>query len=1028
MVDETRAEVDEGLYSRQLYVMGREAQRRMAESDVLICGLNGLGVEVAKNIILAGVKSVTLLDTTPASWADLASQFYLTEADIGKPRAEACVGKLAALNRYVKVSVAHGDLTTMLVSGFQVVVLIDTPPAKQLEIDDFCHTKNICCIAADVRGVFAYVFCDFGPAFVVTDPDDKTVATCLVESITQDFPALVTVSDDARHQLETGDVVVFSGMRGVEALEGREYQVTVKSPYSFEIQADTTAAGTHESGYVTQVKQPKTVSFRSLREALEKPGDFVETDFSKFGRPAVLHQAFRALAQFQLQHGGLPQVGDPAAAEELLNLARQLDARGPFHAEGLASDEGVASVVRLLARSSRGIMSPICATMGGVVGQEILKACSGKFSPIHQWLYYDAVEALPKEPLPPEEVAPQGNRYDGQIMVIGRTLHANLAKQTLFLVGAGAIGCEMLKNWALMGVGTDPSGGVHVTDMDRIEKSNLSRQFLFREGDIGKAKAACAASAARGINPEFRVHSHELRCSPDTENVFDDNFYESLTGVCTALDNVEARLYMDQKCLFYKKPMYESGTLGTKGNTQIVLPFLTENYGASRDPPEKSIPVCTLKNFPYQIEHTVQWARDWFEGAFLQTGEEVNQYLSSSAFLNDIAAQPNTRLETLRRVKDSLIDSRPVSFEQCVQWARLQYEELFHNSLAQLLHNFAPDSVNSSGALFWSGTKRPPSPLEFNECDSLDIAFVRSAANLRAAMYGITGTCEDFRVLNALKSVHIEPFVPAQGVKIPTTEAEAKEDGANDDGPAGGGFMVDVDQQCCDIIQSLPSPATLAGFRLQPIEFDKDIDAHMEVVMAASNLRARSYKIPLADMHETRLIAGKIIPAIATTTALVTGLVCVEIVKATQKKPLDDHRNWFLNLALPHFACSEPIPPATNTAVLQGKEWKWSAWDSLEVDGRQGMTLAQLFDYLKDKHGLEVTMLSYGVSILYSFFANKKKIAERMTMQMPDLVENVTKKPVNATQKYMIFEICAQDAETCDEVEVPYIRFWLPEK
>jgi ThiF family len=91
------------LCCQQLYVMGREAQKRMASSDVLISGLNGLGVEVAKNVILAGVKSVTLHDSTPTAWSDLAAQFYLTESDLGKPRAAACVSKLAELNRYVKV-------------------------------------------------------------------------------------------------------------------------------------------------------------------------------------------------------------------------------------------------------------------------------------------------------------------------------------------------------------------------------------------------------------------------------------------------------------------------------------------------------------------------------------------------------------------------------------------------------------------------------------------------------------------------------------------------------------------------------------------------------------------------------------------------------------------------------------------------------------------------------------------------------------------------------------------------------------
>ena len=63
---------------------------------------------------------------------------------------------------------------------------------------------------------------------------------------------------------------------------------------------------------------------------------------------------------------------------------------------------------------------------------------------------------------------------------------------------------------------------------------------------------------------------------------------------------------MDRRCVYYRKPLLESGTLGTKGNIQVVLPYLTESYSSSQDPPEKSIPICTLKNFPNAIEHTLQ--------------------------------------------------------------------------------------------------------------------------------------------------------------------------------------------------------------------------------------------------------------------------------------------------------------------------------------------------------------------------------------------------------------------------------------
>src|SRR5882762_2348618 len=65
-------------------------------------------------------------------------------------------------------------------------------------------------------------------------------------------------------------------------------------------------------------------------------------------------------------------------------------------------------------------------------------------------------------------------------------------------------------------------------------------------------------------------------------------------------------LYMDQRCVFFEKPLLESGTLGTKGNTQVIIPHLTESYASSQDPPEKETPSCTVKNFPNAIQHTIE--------------------------------------------------------------------------------------------------------------------------------------------------------------------------------------------------------------------------------------------------------------------------------------------------------------------------------------------------------------------------------------------------------------------------------------
>ena len=259
----------------------------------------------------------------------------------------------------------------------------------------------------------------------------------------------------------------------------------------------------------------------------------------------------------------------------------------------------------------------MAAFLGGVAAQEVIKACTHRYSPLQQFLYVDGSSALPTPRPTAVDCAPRGDRYDGQRAVLGQPMVEALGGLKYFVVGAGAIGCELLKCLALMGVGCGDGGGLHVTDMDTIERSNLNRQFLFRPSDVGKAKSRCAAAAACGINPKLKIQAYEERVGDDSES-FAEDFWTSLDGVANALDNVQARLFVDKCCVAYGLPLLESGTSGTKGNTQVVLPGLSESYGSSADPPEPAIPVCTLKSFPYLIEHTLQWARDAFEGEFAQ--------------------------------------------------------------------------------------------------------------------------------------------------------------------------------------------------------------------------------------------------------------------------------------------------------------------------------------------------------------------------------------------------------------------------
>jgi len=1062
------AEVDEKLYSRQLYVMGHEAQRRMMASNALVIGLSGLGVEVAKNCILAGIRGLTLCDPYPPTSYDLGGNFYLSASDTKKnkndTRAALCRDKLSELNPYVSVTVESGvsidvlegkdGIDNSILDPFTcVVVTIPLPDSTLLALNAKCRASGIAFICSRVHSVFGQIFCDFGDEFICVDKDGETPATSQLESLTvctndkkEKVLAGKVLEDQGRHGLETGDTIVLArlGNNAFGLEEKVEYQITSTGPFTFELLPSSSSSSVAVvddldlvaeeetravQGYITQVKKPVKLSFDSYEVALKKTPELL-FDFAKFDRPPLLHAAFQALSRYCLEHNNeLPQPGDAAAAREVLRTTQEL------YDDVSEQDE---RVVLHLASGSRAVLSPVCAAIGGMVGQEVLKACSGKFTPIPGFFYLDADECLPAELLPATEVTPSGtsysSRYDSQIAVFGKKLQQDLLDLKYFLIGAGAIGCEMLKNWALMGVGCGDNGHVYVTDMDRIEKSNLSRQFLFRNTDINRFKSTCAADAAQNtMNSELNITAYQEKAAPDTEHLFGDEFYDRLDGVCTALDNVEARLYVDQRCLFYRLPLLESGTLGTKGNTQVVVPHLTEHYGATRDPPEKSIPVCTLKNFPNQIQHTLQWARDYFEGEFTQTATEVNSFIEQGpAYFESL--QQSSPLETVQSIHRALVQERPESFDDCVVWARLKFEDLFHNQIRQLLHNFPPDQKTSSGTQFWSGSKRCPKALVFDETQKCEDAlltnhldFVTAAANLRAAMFRIKGSTDPSKVTSVLKNVLVPDFLPCDGIKIAQTDEEAKQESNEQQQQAGGGDNYQMEEL---MSQLASKPSELAGFTLEPQEFDKDLDAHMAFVTACSNLRALNYQIPTEDVHRSRAIAGRIIPAIATTTALVTGLISLELYKLVQphcNNKLENFKNGFVNLAVPFMTLSEPMPPAKTKSVLpsQKEEWNWTAWDSLDLPTTMiNPTMGELIDYFETKYdGLEINMLSHGVSILFSFFASPIKVKQRKAMKMTDVITSINPRVTfSSTQKYVSLEVIACTKEDDEEVELPYLK------
>jgi len=1006
--------VDEALYNRQLYVIDHESMKKMQQSTVLLAGMNGLGAEIAKNTILAGVKSVTVYDQQTVQINDLASNFYLKPESVGKQtRSAACIEDLKSLNPYVDVSVVDdsGISLQQLIESkkYDVVVLVNYTLDEVVRYNTIAHALNLRFISCDALGVFGQIFVDFGTEFECTDLTGEPAVQGMIVNISKDKHGIVQVHEDTRHGLSDGDFVRFEEIEGMTELNELSQPIAIKvtSPYAFDI-GDTTAFGDYTgNGLYFQVKRDQKLSFLPLSELLSmkdavlmnaKQPKILQSDFSK--NPSEQHLFYRALQEYRVAHENTFPPSTDVQGEEcgkVFAIFKRLCAEYGLKCQ---EEEEVKSRVIALARASSAVINPMCAFLGGMVAQEVLKACSHKFTPLQQLFYFDAMECLPDHSkMNSAEFAPINSRYDDYIKVFGAELQRRVWQSRMFLVGAGAIGCEMLKNWAMMGVACDPQkqqqqqpqqGHITVTDMDQIETSNLNRQFLFRQKDVGSAKAVSAAKAAQVMNADLAITAHENRVGSDSEHVYNYSFWNGLTAVCTALDNVSARLYVDAQCVFYRKPLLESGTLGTKGNTQIVVPNLTESYGSTRDPEEKGVPICTLKNFPNKIEHTIQWARDDFEGEFTHIVKDINRFLEEGdTYLAELHSNnPSEEVTTLQNIKKHLGDARPLSFEQCVHWARNKFEFDFSNRIKQLLYNFPHDAVTTEGAKFWSPPKRAPDAIAFDDNDALHMAYIVAASNLRASVFGLKGSTEFAEIRQHLKSCTVPPFRIDENAEIETGEKDEEKEKTE-----AMDADIDFDAELQQLLQALPDRKKLIGMKLNAAEFEKDDETnfHMDFVQASANLRARNYRIAEKSKHEIKKIAGKIIPAIATTTALVTGLICLEFYKLlqSQNKTIEHYRSSYVNLALPLVTMSDPVPAPQTTVYKKGEEWNYTLWDVIEIKNGANMTMKDLIQYFDTEWQCDLSMMSYGNAMVYAFYMNAMKLMKRKKMKLVDLVQEV---------------------------------------
>ncbi|AYU83110.1 ubiquitin-activating enzyme e1, putative [Leishmania donovani] len=986
--------------SRTIGTYGLETMAKLIAFKVIIVGCGGVGIEIAKNLALAGIHTIRFYDPRKPTAQDMGVNFAVTPQSMasGKTMAELSAAYISELNPNTRVRVL-AELTTATVSDNVALIFTAAAPDLSLttlsEWNAFCHnhTPAISFVLALQTGTMGSVFADHGPSFVVKDADGRPMLQKLITEVVTLRDKTGEMYTRIRYETPEGQTpgalrdytqIKLSEVQGLlkpdgTSVNGQVYdgvvcpsdpRDTVRVYPAFETQGYSPY---ETGGFLHELKEVRVLSFRPLSEALAAPGAFVPVSpMMDNSEESVTHVTLHALLRYADAHSGkLPELHNAAQAAEVVELAKKVleenkampappeqrttgkpgNAEFPYKVppppppaplvlENL--DEKAVMAEALLARAE---LQPLASFFGAVVAQEIVKI-TGKYSPIHQWFHLSCAAVRPERAdHSSEEFRPMNSRYDHIISIFGKGFQQLLQNLRLFMVGCGALGCENVKNFALCGITCGTGGSLVVTDNDRIEVSNLSRQFLFREENVGQPKSAAAAARMRQMNPDANVDARQDFIGTTTEHLYPDTFWQSLNVVVNALDNIEARLYVDQQCVRFQKVLVEAGTMGTGGNVDIIVPGRTSSYadGGAADQ-TGGIPMCTLRNFPYIYDHCIEWARAQFDDMFVSPMQTAQQIIEDpAAFTQRIHHEVSSGssagerrslidknvgpLKLLKRTLTILADGP--TMDRCVALGWEQLFKMFRDRILDLQAAFPRGAKKKNGEDFWSGHRKYPTALQVTAADITTNPdaknFLVAAINLYACMFGVHPPKHEARFNDEknrwMQEYRTDAWIQAEVSKLSTPAYVAGfVDNLDDDLAANAqeGKQVTMEESEAELQGLLADVAALAtkckGSRAAALEFEKDDDDNFQIdfVAAASNLRAENYGIPTQDRMKVKLVAGKIIPAIATTTSAVTGLGLIELFKVLQNKDVSVLRNGMLDVGTNNYVLFERDLPIKN--------------------------------------------------------------------------------------------------------------------
>ncbi|XP_073046767.1 SUMO-activating enzyme subunit 2-like [Primulina eburnea] len=526
----------------------------------------------------------------------------------------------------------------------------------------------------------------------------------------------------------------------------------------------------------------------------------------------------------------------------------------------------------------------------------------------------------------------------------------------VLMVGAGGIGCELLKTLALSGF-----EDIHIIDMDTIEVSNLNRQFLFRQSHVGQSKAKVARDAVLKFRPQINITSYHANVKDPDFNV---DFFRQFNVVLNGLDNLDARRHVNRLCLAASVPLIESGTTGFLGQVTVHVKGRTECYECQAKPAPKTYPVCTITSTPSKFVHCIVWAKELLFAKLFGDKNREND-------LNVRSSDASVSSEQIEDVFELKVD------ENVEKYARRIYDHVFGYNIEVALSNEET----------WKNRNRP------RPIYSKDV--------IPAELIGQNGNLENNSVLKDTSSLSA---MASLGLKNPQDLWSLKESSKV-------------------FLEALRLFFAKREKEIGNMIFDKDDQLAVEFVTAAANIRASSFGIPLHSLFEAKGIAGNIVHAVATTNAIIAGLIVIEAVKVLQ----NDTKSYRMTYCLEHPSRKmllmpvEPFEPNKSCYVCSKTPL------TLVVNTHRSKLRDIVDKIVKAKLGMNFPLIMHGSLLLYEVgedleedeVANYAANLEKVLAKLPSPVTGGTTLTVEDLQQELKCSINVEHREEFDEEKEP---------